>query len=130
MNYFFTTFLVLVVVLVLLPNETYAFGAGEIPDFAYLNGVSYRRFGTSSAYTDRYVYSSGKAFRHGDIEDILSELAKTAGHAAASGGLMELAQSVFSAATGGSKFSSSDVQRVYFVCHDCAFFVSLWHRMI
>lgn len=33
------TLLVLsLVVLVLLPSQTYAFGAGEIPDFAYLNG--------------------------------------------------------------------------------------------
>lgn len=57
-----------------------------------------------------------KAFRHGDIESVLSELAKTAGHAAASGGLLSLAQSVFNSATGGSKFSSQDVKRVYFVC--------------
>ena len=32
------TLLVLTVLLVLLPAETYAFGAGDIPDFAYLNG--------------------------------------------------------------------------------------------
>lgn len=38
MNSFATTFLILVVLLVLLPSETYAFGAGDIPDFAYLNG--------------------------------------------------------------------------------------------
>lgn len=35
-----TTLLLLTVVLVLLPAETYAFGAGEIPDFAYLHGMS------------------------------------------------------------------------------------------
>ena len=56
-----------------------------------------------------------KAFRHGDIEGVLSELAKTAGHAAAGGGILSLAQSVLSAATGGSKFSPQDVKRVYFV---------------
>ena len=61
-------------------------------------------------------YRSEKAFRHGDIEAILSEMAKTAGHAAAGGGLLSLAQSVFSSATGGSKFSSQDVKRVYLVC--------------
>jgi len=32
------TFLLLTVLVVLLPVETYAFGAGDIPDFAYLNG--------------------------------------------------------------------------------------------
>lgn len=33
-----TTFLVLAVVLVLLPSEVAAFGAGDIPDFSYLEG--------------------------------------------------------------------------------------------
>ncbi|KAJ3526869.1 hypothetical protein NM688_g8205 [Phlebia brevispora] len=93
MNNLTAALLVLTVLLILLPAETYAFGAGEIPDFAYLND---------------------KAFRHGDIENVLSELAKTAGHAAASGGLFSFAQSVLGAATGGSKFSSQDVKRVYF----------------
>ncbi|KAI0652327.1 heterokaryon incompatibility protein Het-C-domain-containing protein [Trametes meyenii] len=95
MNSFTTTLLVLTVVLVLLPSETYAFGAGDIPDFAYLNG---------------------KAFRHGDIEDILTELAKSVGHASGGGGLLGIAQSVLGAATGsgGAKFSKEDVKRVYF----------------
>lgn len=31
--------LILTVLLVLLPVETLAFGAGDIPDFAYLNGI-------------------------------------------------------------------------------------------
>jgi hypothetical protein len=34
-----TTLLILIIILVLLPTETYAFGAGDIPDFAYLNGL-------------------------------------------------------------------------------------------
>ncbi|KAI0718880.1 heterokaryon incompatibility protein Het-C-domain-containing protein [Cerioporus squamosus] len=96
MNSFTTTLLVLTVLLVLLPSETYAFGAGDIPDFAYLNG---------------------KAFRHGDIENILSELAKSVGHAGGGGGLLGLAQSVLSAAAsggGGATFSKEDVKRVYF----------------
>ncbi|KAI9057063.1 Het-C-domain-containing protein [Trametes sanguinea] len=98
MNSFTTTLLVLTVILVLLPSETYAFGAGDIPDFAYLNG---------------------KAFRHGDIEDILTELAKTAGHAGGGGGglLGSIAQSVLGAAIGGAagaKFTKEDVKRVYF----------------
>ena len=33
-----TTFLVLTVILVLLPPEVAAFGAGDIPDFSYLEG--------------------------------------------------------------------------------------------
>lgn len=33
-----TYLLILTVIVVLLPTETYAFGAGDIPDFAYLNG--------------------------------------------------------------------------------------------
>jgi len=32
------TFFLLTILVVLLPVETYAFGAGDIPDFAYLNG--------------------------------------------------------------------------------------------
>ncbi|KAI0800815.1 heterokaryon incompatibility protein Het-C-domain-containing protein [Fomes fomentarius] len=96
MNTLASTFLVLTLLLVLLPSETYAFGAGDIPDFAYLNG---------------------KAFRHGDIESILSELAKTVGHAGGGGGLLGFAQTVISAATsgaGGATFSKEDVKRVYF----------------
>ncbi|KAL4251519.1 von Willebrand factor A domain-containing protein 7 [Abortiporus biennis] len=88
-----TTLLIITVLVVLLPTETYAFGAGDIPDFAYLNN---------------------KAFRHGDIENILSELAKTAGNVAGGGGLFGFAQSVLSAASGGAKFSKEDVKRVYF----------------
>ncbi|OJT08483.1 hypothetical protein TRAPUB_666 [Trametes pubescens] len=90
-----TTLLVLTVILVLLPAETYAFGAGDIPDFAYLNG---------------------KAFRHGDIEDILTELAKSVGHVGGGGGLLGIAASVLGAASGssGSKFTKEDVKRVYF----------------
>ena len=37
---FTTTLLLLTVILVCLRAETYAFGAGDIPDFAYLNGTS------------------------------------------------------------------------------------------
>ncbi|EPQ60148.1 Het-C-domain-containing protein [Gloeophyllum trabeum ATCC 11539] len=88
-----TTFLILSVLLLALPSGTYAFGAGDIPDFAYLND---------------------KAFRHGDIENILTELAKTTGQAAAGGGLLSLAQNLLSTAAGGSKFSKNDVKKVYF----------------
>lgn len=69
---------VAVVALSLLP-AVHAFGAGNIPAFSYLEG---------------------KAFRHGDIEDILAELAKKAGH-----GFMGIG--------GGSKFGGLDIKRVY-----------------
>ncbi|TFK56504.1 Het-C-domain-containing protein [Heliocybe sulcata] len=88
-----TTFFILSVLLLTLPSGTYAFGAGDIPDFAYLND---------------------KAFRHGDIENILTELAKTTSAGAASEGLLSLAQNLLSTAGGGSKFSKNDVKKVYF----------------
>ncbi|TFK41913.1 heterokaryon incompatibility protein Het-C-domain-containing protein [Crucibulum laeve] len=89
-----TTFLLLTVLIVLLPTETYAFGAGDIPDFAYLND---------------------KAFRHGDIENILEKLVKNVGGAAiGGGGLLGFAKSVIKQASGGSKFSRSDIKKVYF----------------
>ncbi|KAF9039899.1 heterokaryon incompatibility Het-C [Panaeolus papilionaceus] len=78
--------LVLTIVVVLLPAQTYAFGAGDIPDFAYLND---------------------KAFRHGDIENVLETLTKTA---AVGGGFMGFMKQV----SGGKKFSKSDIKKVYF----------------
>lgn len=52
-----------------------------------------------------YSYLEDKAFRHGDIEDIIANLAKASG-----GGF--LGRSL--------KFTSLDVKRVYFVsCHPC-----------
>jgi hypothetical protein len=36
-----TTLLLITIVLVLLPTEAAAFGAGDIPDFSYLNGLLY-----------------------------------------------------------------------------------------
>lgn len=70
---------VAVVALSLIP-AAHAFGAGNIPAFSYLEG---------------------KAFRHGDIEDVLEELAKKAGHG-------------FLGIGGGSKFGGLDIKRVYF----------------
>lgn len=46
-----------------------------------------------------YGYLEDKAFRHGDIEDVLTELLKRTG-----GGLLK----------SGSKFKGLDVKRVYF----------------
>lgn len=114
-----TTLLVLTVILVLLPAETYAFGAGDIPDFAYLNGERLRHPPISTRSCGLKLESAppGKAFRHGDIEDILTELAKSVGHAGGGGGLLGIAASVLGAASGssGAKFTKEDVKRVYFV---------------
>ncbi|KAF8899167.1 heterokaryon incompatibility protein Het-C-domain-containing protein [Infundibulicybe gibba] len=88
-----TAIFLLTFLLVLLPTQTQAFGAGDIPDFAYLND---------------------KAFRHGDIENILENLVKSVGGAAVGGGLIGFATSVLKSATGGSKFSKSDIKKVYF----------------
>ncbi|KAF5310722.1 hypothetical protein D9619_007668 [Psilocybe cf. subviscida] len=88
-----SSLLLLTVVLVLFPVETYAFGAGDIPDFAYLND---------------------KAFRHGDIENILETLVKSAGGAATGGFLGFSASALIRRATGGAKFNKGDVKKVYF----------------
>ncbi|GAA5920202.1 hypothetical protein JCM6882_007696, partial [Rhodosporidiobolus microsporus] len=66
----------LVCVLCFLPSAR-AFGAGNIPSYSFLEG---------------------KAFRHGDIEDVLAELIKK------SGGILGR----------GSKFGGLDIKRVYF----------------
>ncbi|KAF8586868.1 Het-C-domain-containing protein [Ramaria rubella] len=63
-----------------------AFGAGNIPSFAYLEG---------------------KAFRHGDIEDTLQELVKRASGAGGGFALGALLSK-------GSKFGGLDTKRVYF----------------
>ncbi|SJL06118.1 uncharacterized protein ARMOST_09454 [Armillaria ostoyae] len=80
------------ILLVALPSA-YAFGAGDIPDFAYLND---------------------KAFRHGDIENILETVVKSAGRAAAGGGILGFAKKVMDNASGGSKFNKGDIKKVYF----------------
>lgn len=66
-------------------NGVHAFGAGNIPSFAYMEG---------------------RAFRHGDIEDILSTLAKKG-----AGGGFALASML---GGGGSKFNGLDIKRIYF----------------
>ncbi|KAG0144827.1 hypothetical protein CROQUDRAFT_659517 [Cronartium quercuum f. sp. fusiforme G11] len=77
-----------------------AFGSGKIPDAAYLKG---------------------KAWRHGDIDDVLEGLVKVAGQG---GGAIigAIASAFFSGGSGegrgkrigGKKFSGLDVKRVYF----------------
>ncbi|KAI0763072.1 heterokaryon incompatibility protein Het-C-domain-containing protein [Trametes elegans] len=75
--------LLCIIIFCISPEGVYAFGAGNIPSFAFLEG---------------------KAFRHGDIEDTLSDVAKKAGGFAL-GALI---------GKGGSKFSGLDIKRVYF----------------
>ena len=50
----------------------------------------------------RFAYLEGKAFRHGDIEDVLANLSKAGGGFA----LNKL--------FGGGKFRGLDIKRVYF----------------
>ena len=82
--------LVFFIVLVCYCGSCVAFGAGNIPDFAFLEG---------------------KAYRHGDIEDILAEMFIRVA-ASEGGGVLDF----FKKATGlgGDKFSSLDVKRTYF----------------
>ncbi|EST05607.1 Heterokaryon incompatibility Het-C [Kalmanozyma brasiliensis GHG001] len=76
-RFFFVAMLTLLIVALSSVPGAYAFGAGNIPSFAYMEG---------------------KAFRHGDIEDILEDLFKKAGG------------SLF----GSSKFGGLDIKRTYF----------------
>lgn len=78
--------LAVLVVLCICVDGAHAFGAGNIPSFAYMEG---------------------RAFRHGDIEDILAEMAKASGGSVL-GGLLG------KAGLGGGKFSPLDIKRVYF----------------
>ncbi|KAA1108627.1 hypothetical protein PGT21_019588 [Puccinia graminis f. sp. tritici] len=71
---------VITILLVFLVDQSVAFGAGNIPSYAYLED---------------------KAFRHGDIEDVLSEIAKKAG-----GGIL--------GGIGAKKFGGLDIKRIYF----------------
>ncbi|KAL1759591.1 heterokaryon incompatibility protein Het-C-domain-containing protein [Schizophyllum commune] len=79
----FLLYLTLFIVLSICMSHhgVFAFGAGNIPSFAYLEG---------------------KAFRHGDIEDVLANLSKAGGGFA----LNKL--------FGGGKFRGLDIKRVYF----------------
>jgi uncharacterized membrane protein YgcG len=76
-RFFFVAMVTLLIVAVSSIPGAHAFGAGNIPSFAYMEG---------------------KAFRHGDIEDILEELAKKVGG------------SLF----GAAKFGGLDIKRIYF----------------
>src|SRR5579859_1671775 len=78
------------VVLVCYSGGALAFGAGNIPDFAFLEG---------------------KAYRHGDIEDILAEMLIRAASSESSG-VFDFVKKV--AGMGGEKFSSLNIKRTYF----------------
>ncbi|KAJ7597340.1 Het-C-domain-containing protein [Mycena floridula] len=70
------------------------FGAGDIPDFAYLND---------------------KAYRHGDIENILGEVPNgRRASGGASDGLLGFAKGLLEKAANGGKFSDADIKKVYF----------------
>jgi hypothetical protein len=117
-----TTLLLFTVIIVLLPVQTYAFGAGDIPDFSYLNGDL-----VAIVYELRliHVHLTDKAFRHGDIESILETLVKSAGRTAGGGGLLGLAHAIVSNVAGGAKFSKSDIKKVYFVSIITSYWCSL-----
>jgi len=90
-----TTALLVVALLCVIVPHVAAFGAGDIPDYAFLND---------------------KAFRHGDIESILSTLSKNVG-SGFGGGVAGVLFGVAKAAINrgkGDKFTSLDVKRVYF----------------
>ncbi|KAJ3810678.1 Het-C-domain-containing protein [Lentinula aff. lateritia] len=88
-----SNFLLLTAIFCLLPSNVCAFGAGDIPDFAYLND---------------------KAFRHGDIENILEQVLKNTALAAGGTGLLGFAKQAFQNVSGGSKFDKGDIKKVYF----------------
>lgn len=68
--------------------------------------------------------SLDKAFRHGDIENVLEELVKFSGSGIGGSSLLGIASSVLHQVTGGSKFSKSDIKKVYFVSIGC---ISVYH---
>ncbi|KAE9406188.1 Het-C-domain-containing protein [Gymnopus androsaceus JB14] len=80
----FFLFVLVIFVVCLSGNGVFAFGAGNIPSFAYLEG---------------------KAFRHGDVEDALADLLKKVGGGFAFASVI---------GKGGSKFNGLDIKRVYF----------------
>ncbi|KAF8575733.1 heterokaryon incompatibility Het-C [Ramaria rubella] len=78
--------LLIFLIFLCLTVPTLAFGAGAIPNYAYLNE---------------------KAYRHGDIAEVLLDLVKHVG-----GG--SFVRYTFSVLLGRNKFSKMDMQRVYF----------------
>ncbi|EIW78541.1 Het-C-domain-containing protein [Coniophora puteana RWD-64-598 SS2] len=83
-NIFIFLTLLFVLAFCISGNGVYAFGAGNIPSFAYMEG---------------------KAFRHGDIEDALSQIVKASSSGFALTSLIGMK---------GSKFNNLDIKRIYF----------------
>jgi len=83
----------ILLVLVLYAGGAFAFGAGEIPDYGFL---------------------SGKAFRHGDIENTLATMLirVTAGSPGGGNGVFGFVKEL--AGMEGEKFGSLNVKRTYF----------------
>ena len=71
-------------------------------------------FNLFSADSEVNLVPTDKAFRHGDIENILETLVKSTG-VATGGGILGIAQSVISSVSGGAKFTKGDIKKVYFV---------------
>ncbi|OCB88893.1 Het-C-domain-containing protein [Sanghuangporus baumii] len=94
-------FLSVLILLAILPTGTYAFGAGSIPNFSYLND---------------------RAFRHGDIAEVLTTIAKSPHHhAGGSGGIADffltlLTKGILAVLRGNAAqtFTKSDMRRIYF----------------
>ncbi|KAG8785067.1 hypothetical protein FRC20_010171 [Serendipita sp. 405] len=87
-----TTFLLATVCLLAFLPSVSAFGAGEIPDYAFL---------------------SDKAYRHLDIENILSDIVRWKGQKTG-GSLIGAAVGFLASGGGEKKFTKADVYRVYF----------------
>jgi hypothetical protein len=82
----------LVLILVLHAGSVWAFGAGEIPNYGFL---------------------SGKAFRHGDIENTLATMLIRITSSDGNGsGLLGMVKKL--AGLEGEKFGSLNVKRTYF----------------
>lgn len=104
--------LTVLVVLVILP-QVHAFGAGDIPDYSFLNDKAFRY--VSSLFHRVFMRSEPlTSCRHGDIENVLTELNKSI-VSQPSGGAMGLFLGVANAFGSGPKFTKMDVKRVYFV---------------
>ncbi|CAE7126780.1 unnamed protein product [Rhizoctonia solani] len=109
---FVTTLLVVALLCALIPNVA-AFGAGDIPDYAYLNDKGVFPHAAPEPDSETFFL----AFRHGDIESILSQLSKNVGSSGFGGGVAGILVGVAKAALRGGKgerFTSLDVKRVYF----------------
>ncbi|CCA68738.1 related to Het-c heterokaryon incompatibility protein [Serendipita indica DSM 11827] len=88
-----TAFLFALCLLAFIPSVS-AFGAGEIPNWTYLEG---------------------KAFRHLDIESILENIVRWRGsRGSGAGGLLGAAVGLLASGGGEKKFTKADVNRVYF----------------